>query len=120
MRTLAILLAMLLVVPAVSLGQRSANTTETEDFTVTAEPGTWRGRPAVEGYVYNKRIMRAARLRLRVDTLDAAGAVTSSDVRPLDRAINPSERVFFQFPQAAAAQAYRVTVDYVFWRYGGP
>jgi hypothetical protein len=120
MRSIGILLLLLLVTAAVSLGQPSVNTTETEDFTVTAQPGTWCGRPALEGYVYNKRTMRASRVRLRVDTLDAAGAVTSSEVRPLDRDINSSERAFFQFPQPTAAPAYRVTVDYVFWRHGGP
>jgi len=120
MRSIAIVLAMLLVTAAVSLAQPAVNTTETEDFRVTAEAGTWRGRPAVEGYVYNKRIMRASRVRLRVDNLDAAGAVTSSEVRPLDREINPDDRAFFQLPVVAAAPAYRVTVDYVFWRYGGP
>jgi hypothetical protein len=96
--------------------QAGGLTTETSDFTVQARPGTWRSRPVVEGYVYNKRAMRATRVLLRVDALDAAGAVVASEIRHLDREIGVSDRVYFDVTPPAAAPAYRVSVEYVFWR----
>ena len=91
-------------------------TTDTADFTVEASLGTWRSRPVVEGYVHNKRSMRATRVLLRVDALDAAGAVVASDIRHLDREIPVSDRVYFDVAPPVAAAAYRVSVEYVFWR----
>jgi hypothetical protein len=94
-------------------------TTDTSDFTVEAHADTWRGRPIVAGYIYNKRPFRATRMQLRVEALDATGAVVGSEVRFLDRDINPSERAYFDVPTPAQAASYRVTVAYVFWRPGG-
>jgi hypothetical protein len=85
---------------------------------VEAYPDTWRGRPVVVGYVSNKRPMWAMRVQLRVEALDTAGTVVASDVRPLDRAINPLDRVYFVVSPPAEAPAYRVTVEYVFWEVG--
>jgi len=97
----------------------AANTTDTSDFTVTAAPGRWRNQPVVQGYVYNKRGLRATRMLLRVDTLDSTNTVTSSEVRHLDRDIPPNDRVFYQVPASSSpAPAYRVSVDYVFWYVG--
>ena len=53
-------------------------TTSTQDFTVEAFRGTSRGRPVVEGYVYNKRPTWATRVLLRVDALDAAELIFST------------------------------------------
>jgi hypothetical protein len=86
-------------------------TTSTQDFTVEAFPGISKERPVVEGFVYNKRPMWATRVLLRVDALDAAGSVTASDVRHLDRQIPVNERVYFDVPAPAPAPAYRVSVE---------
>ncbi len=94
-------------------------TTETGDFTVEAHADTWRGRPIVAGYIYNKRALRATRVQLRVEGLDAAGAVIASDLRFLDREIDASDRVYFDVAPPVPAPAYRVTVAYVFWRAAG-
>jgi len=118
-RHVAILIVLLLLAPAGSTAQSSGNTTDTADFTITFGPGMRKGRPTVEGYVYNKRPYPATRLRLRVDSLDGSGAVVSSEVRQMDRDINANDRAYFQVPLPALAPAYRVTVDYVFWRPGG-
>jgi hypothetical protein len=111
----AILLAMLLAGCASTIGpSRDSVTTESADFTVEAHPGT---RPAVvEGYVYNKRPWRATRVRLRVESLDAAGAVVGSGVLPLDREVPNGDRAYFEVAAPVAAPAYRVSVEYVFWR----
>jgi hypothetical protein len=95
-------------------------TTDTADFTVEAYPATWRGRPVVEGYLYNKRSLRATRLRVRVDALDQSGTVIATSVRQVDRDVEPGDRIYFDVPPPAPAAAYRVSVDYVFWRAGGP
>jgi uncharacterized protein involved in response to NO len=118
-RHLLILVALLLAACA-PVVQSGGLTTETSDFTVEAYPATWRGQPMVAGRVYNKRPMRATRVRLRVEALDAAGTVVASDVRQLDRDVDFGDRVYFEVPPPAQAPAYRVSVDYVFWRSGGP
>jgi len=92
--------------------------TDSPDFMVEASPATGKRGPSVEGYVYNKRPLLATRVRLRIEALDAAGAVVATAVRPLDRDIPIGDRVYFDMPVPAAAPAYRVTVDYVFWRSG--
>ena len=95
-----------------------ASTTDTADFTITSEPGTWRNHPVVQGYVQNKRGMRASRVILRVESLDATGKVVASEPRHLDRDIPANDRVFYQVPVPGEAAAYRVRVDYVFWKEG--
>ena len=97
----------------------AANTTDTADFTVTAQPGTWRNRPQVEGYVRNKRDFSANRILLRVEALDGTGKVVTSAIRHLDQKIPANDRVFYQVPSPGPAPAYRVYVDYVFWGGGG-
>ena len=102
----------------VAMTSPRAVVTETSDFRVEAEPVAGKRTPSVEGYIYNKRGLVARSVRLRVDSLDAAGTVVATAVRPLDREVGIDDRVYFEVPAAAAAPAYRVTVDYVFWRSG--
>ena len=118
MTTRATILLAMLLAGCASLGRPTEGglTTDTADFTVEAHPGTRPGRVAVEGYVYNKRSWRATHVRLRVDSLDAAGAVVATGVRPLDREVPLGDRVYFEVPAPVAAPAYRVSVEYVFWR----
>jgi len=93
----------------------AANTTNTADFTVTAQPGTWRNKPQVEGFVRNKRDLPATRIILRVEALDGTGTVLTSTIRHLDQDIPPNDRVFYQVPTPGPAPTYRTQVDYVFW-----
>ena len=97
----------------------ATTTTDTFDFTVTSQPGTWRNQPQVEGYVHNKRDLPATHIILRVDTLDGSGKVVMSELRHLDRDIPANDRVFYQVPVPGPSPAYRVQVDYVFWGGGG-
>ena len=93
----------------------AANTTDTADFTVTAQPGTWRNQPQVEGYVRNKRDFPATRILLRVEAVDGTGKVLTSAIRHLDQKIPANDRVFYQVPTPGPAPTYRTQVDYVFW-----
>jgi hypothetical protein len=94
-------------------------TTEGGDFSVQAHPDSRRGRPVAAGFVYNRRALQATHVQLRVETLNAAGAVVASDVRFLDRDINPNDRVYLEVTPPAEGAAYRVTVHYVSWQPGG-
>ena len=118
MRTRAAILLAMLLAGCASMSQPPPGgvTTDSADFRVEAYPATRSGRAMVEGYVYNKRSWRALRVRLRVESLDAAGAVLATGVRPLDREVPNGDRAYFEVPAPVAAPAYRVTVDYVFWR----
>jgi len=93
--------------------------TDTNDFRVETHADTRKGRPVAMGYVYNERNLQATHVQLRVETLDAAGAVVASDVRFLDRDINPNDRVYFEVSPATQGASYRVTVHYVSWQPGG-
>jgi hypothetical protein len=115
---LAIATVVLVGCAPVAMTSPRALVTESSDFRVEAEPAAGKREPGVEGYIYNKRGLVATSVRLRVDSLDAAGAVVATTVQPLDRQIGISDRVYFEVPAAAAAPAYRVTVDYVWWRPG--
>src|SRR5215470_16545141 len=112
-----LIVALLLLTACATAPQGSApnaatTTTDSFDFTVTAQPGTWRNQPQVEGYVHNKRDLPATRVILRVDALDAGGKVVTSDRRHMDHDIPPNDRVFYQVPVPGPSPAYRVQVDY--------
>jgi hypothetical protein len=79
------------------------------NFTVTWEPGTYRGKPVVEGYVNNVSPYSTRSIRLLVDSLDAAGNVTNQRVEWLAGDLLGGGRLFFQVP-AAPAPSYRVRV----------
>ncbi len=121
MRTPARLLVLLVLLAACApvLPPGKALTTEASEFRVESYLDGRRGRPVAVGYVYNKRGLQATHVQLRVETLDAAGAVTATAVRFLDRDINPNDRVYFEVTPGVEGVAYRVTVAYVSWQPGG-
>src|SRR5262245_51141365 len=115
-----LILVVLLLAACATIRQGDApatggNTMDTGDYTVTAQPGTWRNKPQVEGYVRNKRDLPATRIILRVEALDGTGEVLTSAIRQLDQDIPPNDRVFYQVPTPGPAPTYRVQVDYVVW-----
>lgn len=79
------------------------------NFTVTWQPGTYRGKPVVEGYVNNVSPYSTRSIRLLVDSMDAAGNVTHQRVEWVAGDLLGGGRLFFQIP-AAPAPAYRVRV----------
>jgi hypothetical protein len=80
-----------------------------QHFTVDWQPGQYRGRPAVEGYVNNVSPYHAANIRVLIEGLDPAGKVTSQQVAWVPGDLLGGGRLFFQVPMAAAP-AYRVRV----------
>jgi hypothetical protein len=49
-------------------------------------------------------------MRLRVETLDAAGGVTGSQIGYVSGYVTPGSRVYFEVPLPAKAPNYRVSV----------
>ena len=77
--------------------------------------GERRGRPNVNGYIVNNYRVRASNVRLRVDSLDAAGkAIATTDAYVAD--VPPGGRVYFEAPIKERAPRYRVTITSWDWR----
>ncbi len=78
-------------------------------FTVSWQPGQYRGRPAVEGYVNNVSPYHTGNIRVLIESLDAAGTVTNQKIAWVPGDLLGGGRLFFQVP-TAPAPAYRVRV----------
>jgi hypothetical protein len=78
-------------------------------FTIDWQAGTYRGQPAVEGYVKNISPYHLTRIQIMVESLDAGGQVTNQKVAWLSGDVLGGGRMFFQVP-TAAAPSYRVRV----------
>ena len=87
-------------------------------FTVDWEAAERRGRPIVRGHVVNTYGMVAQRLRVLVESLDAAGQVTATTVGYVSGDVLPGPRVYFEVPVERAAPAYRVVVLSWDWKSG--
>ncbi|MBI2529286.1 MAG: hypothetical protein HYV93_25280 [Candidatus Rokubacteria bacterium] len=91
-------------------------------FRVEFEAGrTKGGRTLLTGYVYNDHGLAAARVRLLVDSLDAAGRVTATTVGYVDSLVPLKGRTYFEVPVDKPGVSYRVSVPYFDWIEGrGP
>ena len=78
-------------------------------FSVSWQPGQYRGQPSVEGYVNNISPYHTNNIRIMVESLDAGGQVTNQQVAWLPGDLLGGGRLFFQVPTAAAS-SYRVHV----------
>jgi hypothetical protein len=112
-RTLALVLIALLAVsapglsPAAELQPQMAGWERI--FTVDWQPGLWRGKPVVEGYVNNVSPYSTTSIRVLIDRLDERGQVSSQQIAWVPGELLGGGRLFFQIPTAPAA-AYRVRV----------
>lgn len=79
-------------------------------FTVELEVGERRGRPVVSGYLTSQFGFGVRDVRLRVEALDAANAVVSTQIGYVSGQVLPGRRVYFEVPVAEKASNYRVTV----------
>ena len=88
-------------------------------FPVEWQAGERRGRPIVTGHVANNFGRTVERVRVLVESLDAAGQVTATTIGYVDGDLTPGARFYFEVPVARAAPAYRVVVLSWNWK-GGP
>lgn len=80
--------------------------------------GERRGKPNVNGYIVNNYRVRAGNVRLRIDSLDAAGAtIASTDAWVPD--VPAGGRVYFEASVRQRAPRYRVTIVSWDWREAG-
>ena len=86
-------------------------------FRLEYAPGTdRRGRPVVSGYAYlNATGQGAARVRLLVETLDAAGQPVASQIAYVDEDIVLGARNYFELRPKTPGAAYRVSVYSADW-----
>jgi hypothetical protein len=80
--------------------------------------GERRGRPNVNGHVVNNYRVRAANMRLLVETLDTGGKPVESTTGFVAD-VPPGGRVYFEVPVKQKAPRYRVTITSWEWREGG-
>jgi hypothetical protein len=113
-RTLTVALLLCLVAGAgAALAQSAADADRF--FGLEWTGGERRGRPNVNGYVVNNYRVRAANMRLSVESLDAAGKAT--DTAPgFVAEVPPGARVYFEVPIKQKAPRYRVTITSWDWR----
>jgi hypothetical protein len=116
MKAKTLLVAVLLwaaVGPCVALAQTAGDADRF--FGLEWAGGERRGRPNVNGYVVNNYRVRAANMRLVIESLDATG-------KPVDTTsgyvadVPPGGRVYFEVPVKQKAARYRVTITGWDWR----
>jgi hypothetical protein len=73
------------------------------------EARSHRGR-GVEGYVYNELPWRITNVRVRVDSIDGNGTVTSSASGWVIGDVRAGGRAYFYVPVSSAGTAYRASV----------
>ena len=83
------------------------------------EAGTRRGRPVVQGYVYNDSLRAANNVRLLVEVLDASGAVTARTVGFVFGVVPFNDRTYFEVPLKTPGASYRVSVTGFDWLSNG-
>ena len=80
--------------------------------------GERRGKPNVNGYIVNNYRVRAGNVRLRIESLDAAGApVATTETWIPD--VPAGGRVYFEAPVRQRAPRYRVSIIGWDWREAG-
>ena len=89
-------------------------------FRVEFEPGRSKAaRTVITGYVYNDSGLAAAKVRLLVDSLDAAGQVTGTTVGYVDSVVPLKGRTYFEVPVDKPGASYSVSAPFFDWIEGG-
>jgi hypothetical protein len=90
-------------------------------FRVESQPGTDdKGRPIVWGYVYlHSKGQGSARVRLLLETLDAAGTPIAREIVYVDDEVPLYNRSYFEVRPNTPGPAYRVTVYSADWGKSG-
>jgi hypothetical protein len=117
-RTCALVLLLCLIVGGAAAALAQTGLDPDRFFGLEWAGGERRGHPAVTGYVVNNYRIRAANMRLIVDTLDASGKVIETTSGTVSD-VPPGARVFFEVPVKQKAPRYRVTISSWEWRESG-
>jgi len=99
--------------PAIAL---SATATVDARIRLDWEVGTWRGRPVIQGYVYNDYLRAAYNVQLLVETLDASGTVIARGVGFVRGVVPFNDRAYFEVPLKMPGASYRVSVTAFDWK----
>jgi hypothetical protein len=108
----AVLMTVVLVMPAVAVAQNYAMPSASRLFRVESETGNGRRGPILSGYVYNDHGgLTATRVQLQIEGLDASGNVTSTSTAFVLGEVPPGSRRYFEVPVTTPRPtSYRVTV----------
>jgi hypothetical protein len=98
-----------LLAPIVTTAQTPATDAPTQFRFELEEARSHRGR-GVEGYVYNDLPWRITNVRVRVDSLDGNGTVTSSATGWVIGDLRAGGRAYFYVPVSSLAATYRASV----------
>ena len=88
-------------------------------FTLQWEAADRRGRPMVRGSISNDFGVPAQKIRVLVDSLDAAGGVTAQTIGYVGGELTGGTRAYFEVPVPARAATYRVAVFQWEWIQSG-
>ena len=80
------------------------------------EAGTRRGRPVIQGYVYNDYLRPASNVQLVVETLDASGAVIARNIGFVRGVVPFNDRTYFEVPLKTVGASYRVSITGFDWK----
>ena len=78
-----------------------------------------KGRPEIEGYLYNDYMRAAINVRIIVETLDASGQVTHTTFAYIPGVVPLSSRAYFEVPITHPGASYRLRVTMYEWKDGG-
>jgi hypothetical protein len=118
-RTVALLLAPLLIASTVTAGPNYAPGSLDRYFRLEWQTVSAPSGPTVEGYLYNSSAMPAERVVLGIDLLDASGNVVGKTSTRVLGGAPPGNRAWFQAKVPPAA-SYRIEVQSFDWvRVGG-
>jgi hypothetical protein len=78
-------------------------------FSIDWQPGQYRGRPGIEGYLNNVSPYSVTNIRLIVEGMDAGGQVINQQIAWVPGDVLGGSRLFFQVPTTPAPN-YRVRV----------
>ena len=111
-------LAVLLLGPAAAPAQEYRIYGAERVFSVEWEAGARAGRPVVSGHLENLFGIPAMRVRVLVESLDAAGQVIERTIDWVPGDVTPGARHYFEVALPRAAPGYRVVVLSWDWSHG--
>jgi len=104
------------VLPLPPVAALSATSSADARLRLDWQVGTRRGRPLIQGYVYNDYGRPAVDVRLLVETLDASGAVTARTIGFVRGVVPFHDRSYFEVSLKTAGASYRVSLTTFDWR----